>query len=150
MEYACTRCSKLIPNASDLVIVHGAYSCKSCSEKFYTTLDLTDPAFTAAQRPPIFNVFTHQAKSFIPETLPGYHVRTIERGELGEPSKIFEEVEEFRDSLEQDVSVMALVELSDLMGAIAAYLEKYHPSITMDDLQKMRSVTERAFRNGRR
>ncbi len=45
---------------------------------------------------------------------------------------------------------MALVELSDLLGAIGAYLKKYHPSITMDDLAKMREITERAFINGRR
>jgi len=81
---------------------------------------------------------------------PGYHLTNIVRGELGEPSKIYEEVDEFRDAIEQKASIMALVELSDLLGAIGAYLEKYHPSITMDDLAKMREITERAFINGRR
>lgn len=81
---------------------------------------------------------------------PGYHLRHIEKGVLGEPSKIKEEVEEFLDACDQGVAVMALVELSDLLGAISAYLEKHHPSMSLDDLQKMRAVTERAFRNGRR
>ena len=81
---------------------------------------------------------------------PGYHLAKIVRGELGEPSKIYEEVDEFRDAIAQKASIMALVELSDLLGAIGAYLEKYHPSITMDDLAKMREITERAFINGRR
>lgn len=80
----------------------------------------------------------------------GYHVSEIKKGVLGEDSKIFEEIEEFRDALEQDVKIMALVELSDLIGAIEAYLEKNHPSISIEDLIKMKNVTRRAFKNGKR
>lgn len=81
---------------------------------------------------------------------PGYHLVEIAKGKLGEPSKILEEVEEFIDATNQGVSIMALIELSDLMGAIRAYLGKHHPTITIDDLNKMSEVTERAFVNGRR
>lgn len=81
---------------------------------------------------------------------PGYHIKHIEKGILGEPSKIREELEEFMDAVDQDVSIMALVELSDLVGAIEAYLKKYHPQITVDDLKKMSEVTCRAFMNGHR
>lgn len=84
------------------------------------------------------------------EKKPGYHIREIKKGVLGEASKVMEECEEFMDAVEQDVDIMALVELSDLLGAISAYLDKHHPSITMDDLHKMRETTERAFKNGRR
>lgn len=81
---------------------------------------------------------------------PGYHLRNIPKGELGEPSKIVEEVFEFLDATEQDCDVMALVELADLHGAISAWLKKRHPSLTVADLAKMSNITERAFRNGRR
>jgi hypothetical protein len=81
---------------------------------------------------------------------PGYHLRSIERGELGEASKIREEVEEFLDANAQGVSVMELVELSDLMGAVGAFLKKHHPSISIADLSAMADVTGRAFNNGRR
>lgn len=81
---------------------------------------------------------------------PGYHVRQIARGVLGEASKILEEAEEFRDALEQGVELMALIELSDMQGAIRAYLQKHHPSLTMDDLRRMNDVTRRAFENGHR
>lgn len=82
--------------------------------------------------------------------MAGYHIRNIEKGTLGELSKIYEEVEEIKDAEEQDVSVMLLVELSDLLGAIEAYLNKNHPSITLEDLLKMKNVTQRAFENGGR
>jgi hypothetical protein len=82
--------------------------------------------------------------------LPGYHTRPIEKGVLGEPSKIREEVDEFIDACAQGVKVMALVELSDLIGAVGAYLTKHHPGVSIDDLLAMSHVTERAFRNGRR
>lgn len=84
------------------------------------------------------------------EATAGYHLTKIERGIVGEPSKIVEEALEFADACKQDASVMALVELSDLQGAVRTYLQKYHPSISMDDLIKMSDITERAFRNGHR
>lgn len=55
----------------------------------------------------------------------GYHTKQIPKGELGEFSKIQEEYEEFLDAREQHNSIMALVELCDLYGAIKKYKEKY-------------------------
>ena len=81
---------------------------------------------------------------------PGYHLRPIPKGTFGEADKIAEEVEEFREALEQGSPVMALVELSDLIGAVEGWLAKYHPSITLDDLRTMSTATQRAFRNGHR
>lgn len=80
----------------------------------------------------------------------GYHNKTIHKGELGEASKIKEELEEFLNALEQDSSVMALVELSDLVGAIQLYLEKHHPSIKIEDLETFSNITRRAFESGSR
>ncbi len=82
--------------------------------------------------------------------LPGYHIRTIPRGELGELSKVEEELREALDADEQGSSVMVLVELSDLMGAVQSYLERHHPSMTLADLQTFSAITRRAFVNGHR
>jgi hypothetical protein len=84
------------------------------------------------------------------KSVPGYHVREIPRGNFGHPSKIKEETEEFFDALEQGSSIMALIELSDLYGAIRGYLEQHHPGMTMDDLRLMSDITKRAFLNGHR
>lgn len=81
---------------------------------------------------------------------PGYHIATIEKGKLGEVSKIREECEEAVDAEAQGCAIMLLVELSDLYGAMRAYLETHHPSVTMADLENMNEITKRAFRNGRR
>lgn len=81
---------------------------------------------------------------------PGYHLREIPKGTLGESSKIMEEVLELQDAEAQECKVMALVELSDLIGAIALYLEKHYPSTTIDDLITMSHITRRAFENGKR
>lgn len=81
---------------------------------------------------------------------PGYHLRTIPKGELGELSKVYEEVLEALDADAQGASIMVLVELSDLLGAIKAYLAKHHPSIGLEDLGAFSSITARAFASGRR
>lgn len=95
--------------------------------------------------------FTPEYSAIESETpKPGYHLREIPRGIFGEPSKIKEEVEEFLDALDQGVTIMALVELSDLLGAVAGFLEKHHPGTSINDLLKMAEVTARAFRNGQR
>lgn len=80
----------------------------------------------------------------------GYHVTEIQKGTLGEISKIQEELDELKDADKQGVRIMALVELSDLVGAIESYLETHFPEVNMEDLMKMSNVTKRAFRNGRR
>lgn len=83
-------------------------------------------------------------------TGPGYHLIDIPRGELGEISKIREELDELLDAASQGVKVMELIELSDLVGAIEAYLERHHVGTTFDDLIRMKDITRRAFKNGRR
>lgn len=80
----------------------------------------------------------------------GYHIKNINKGVLGEISKIQEELDELKDSKEQGSKIMELVELSDLIGAIEFYLEKYHEGININDLKKMSDITKRAFINGRR
>lgn len=81
---------------------------------------------------------------------PGYHLDMIKKGELGRSSKILEEVQELIDAEEQGVRVMQLAELSDIVGAIKAYLRKNFHGINLVDLEKMADVTWRAFENGRR
>lgn len=81
---------------------------------------------------------------------PGYHLAHIEKGQLGELSKIKEELDEALDAQDQGASVMVLVELSDMVGALEAYLSKHHPSITLQDLRVFSHITKRAFENGRR
>jgi len=79
---------------------------------------------------------------------PGYHLREIQKGVLGEVSKIVEEVEELVDAHEQGIVLMELVELADIYGAVKARAEKLGHSI--DDIVRMADVTQRAFQNGRR
>jgi len=79
----------------------------------------------------------------------GYHVRKIDKGVLGEISKIKEEYSEFLDAHEQGNPVMKLLELSDLIGAIEAYTKAKY-SITLEDLIKMKNATKSAFEDGSR
>lgn len=78
----------------------------------------------------------------------GYHMTEIPRGVFGEPSKIAEEFHEFEDAIAQDNPVMAIQELSDLIGAIQGYVAKYN--LTLNDLIKMTDATKRAFESGHR
>jgi N-acyl-D-aspartate/D-glutamate deacylase len=84
------------------------------------------------------------------EPLFGYHKAAIARGVFGEDSKIYEEIDEFADALDQNVQIMALVELSDVIGAIEGWLVKHHPTVTLADLAAMAAVTRRAFESGGR
>jgi hypothetical protein len=79
----------------------------------------------------------------------GYHIKKIQKGELGHASKIREEYEEFIDAYEQSNPVMELVELSDLLGAIEAYVIN-HYDIELDDLIRMKDATKSAFEDGTR
>ena len=92
----------------------------------------------------------HPAPERHPTPGVGYHLAVIERGTFGEPSKILEEAAEFKDAIAQGCHLMALVELSDLIGAVEGFLASRHPSLTLDDLRSMSNITQRAFRNGRR
>ncbi len=80
----------------------------------------------------------------------GYHLREIAKGELGTISKIREELEELEDAAQQGVLIMQLVELSDMIGAMEAYLQDIAPSMSLQDLIAMQKVTKRAFVNGHR
>ncbi len=79
----------------------------------------------------------------------GYHTREIEKGVLGQTSKIQEEFDEFMDAVEQDNPVMELVELSDLLGAIESYT-KYYYNMELDQIIKMTRATQSAFQDGSR
>jgi phosphoribosyl-ATP pyrophosphohydrolase len=85
-----------------------------------------------------------------PHPLPGYHVRSIEPGVLGEPSKIQEELDELADAEAQGSKIMMLVEMADLYGALQLYLEQNFTDVTMEDLAGFSAITRRAFTNGRR
>lgn len=78
----------------------------------------------------------------------GYHLVEIPKGVYGQASKIEEEFLEFKDALNQNNSIMALQELSDLLGAIEAYVLKYN--LTLIDLIIMKDVTQKVFKEGYR
>lgn len=78
----------------------------------------------------------------------GYHKKDIQKGVLGEFSKIREEFEELADALEQGNKVLAICELTDLIGAIKFYAKKHN--ITLKDLNIFSESTENAFKSGKR
>lgn len=79
----------------------------------------------------------------------GYHLRPIfTKGEFGFTSKIREELEELEEAFEQQNKILALVEISDLYGALEAVAEKL--GVTMDDVKNMSAATKRAFQSGER
>ena len=78
----------------------------------------------------------------------GYHVRKIEKGVVGQLSKIKEELDEAMDANEQENKIMELTELSDIYGALEARVQTL--GFQMEDLKKMSDVTKRAFFSGRR
>ncbi len=76
----------------------------------------------------------------------GYHKRPF-----GSWSKVKEEFEECEDAYQQAIDIMLLVELSDLIGAIEAFLEKvYAGSITLAQVIEMKDATKYAFISGGR
>ena len=85
-----------------------------------------------------------------PLAKPGYHLVAITRGELGELSKIREELDELEDAMVQGSRIMAQVELADLMGAVQAFVDRHLPGTTIQDLLTFSAITKRAFENGRR
>lgn len=78
----------------------------------------------------------------------GYHIKKIEKGVLGEFSKIQEEFEELLDAHEQKNSVLEICELADLLGTIEAYAKKWN--LSLGDLNKMKESTKKAFEDGSR
>lgn len=77
-----------------------------------------------------------------------YHIKNIPKGKFGNASKIKEEFLEFQDALNQKNKIMAIQELSDLLGAIEGYLLKYN--LTLEDLIVMKNVTKKVFKEGYR
>jgi phosphoribosyl-ATP pyrophosphohydrolase len=80
----------------------------------------------------------------------GYHLKTIAKGKIGESTKIMEEVLELQDAEEQNCKIMALNELSDIIGAIDLYLKNKYPNVDISDLIVMSKITQRAFESGAR
>lgn len=82
--------------------------------------------------------------------MAGYHKTNIDKGIIGEISKIEEEVAELIDANEQNNTLLILNELSDIIGSIKLYLEKHHPTIDIKDLIQMADLTEKVFKEGYR
>lgn len=84
----------------------------------------------------------------------GYHSYIIKKGSYGDSSKVLEELREFEESLLSENPLMALCELSDLLGSVEglinSYLNKKKLGITYSDIVKMKDLTKQAFVNGRR
>lgn len=80
--------------------------------------------------------------------MAGYHLANIPKGVYGCFSKVEEEWTELLDARQQNNSIMEICELSDLLGAIEAHIEKW--GFTLDDLIKMKEATKKAFKEGYR
>jgi kynurenine formamidase len=83
-----------------------------------------------------------------PLTKHACHKREIPRGKTGEFSKITEEYHEALDAFEQGNIVMLLIEFSDLFGAVEKFLEKYHPSISIEQIVRQAKATNELFKRG--
>jgi hypothetical protein len=79
----------------------------------------------------------------------GYHINEIQKGVLGEFSKIREEFLEFEDAHLQGNKVLQICELCDLVGAIKAYADRKF-KLTLEDLDMMERATAAAFKDGTR
>lgn len=78
----------------------------------------------------------------------GYHKNKIDKGVLGEFSKIKEEFQELEDAFEQENKVLQICELCDLIGAIEFYAKSFN--LTLEDLIKMKESNKNAFLDGSR
>ena len=78
----------------------------------------------------------------------GYHTSHIEKGELGEFSKIKEEFLELQDAVDQGVKGLIVCELSDLYGAMEEYVKRFN--MTMEDVRAFSDLTKSAFADGER
>lgn len=79
----------------------------------------------------------------------GYHKKEIQKGVLGEFSKIKEEFDELTDALEQEDKILQLCELTDLVGSIESYVENKF-NLTLEDLVKFSNKTKSAFKEKKR
>ena len=78
----------------------------------------------------------------------GYHKTKIEKGTLGYMSKVQEEIHEFDDAILQNNKIMAMLEMSDIYGALEEVALTYN--LTMKDLKIMSDATKSAFKDGTR
>jgi hypothetical protein len=78
----------------------------------------------------------------------GYHKKEIEKGVIGEFSKITEEYQELQDAHEQQNKVLQICELTDLIGAIEEYAKQFN--LTIEDLKSFSDMTKSAFKEGKR
>ena len=78
----------------------------------------------------------------------GYHLKEIEKGELGKFSKIKEEFQELEDAVNQYDEILILCELSDLYGAMELYIENF--GMNMQSLEKFSNKTKQSFKEGKR
>lgn len=79
----------------------------------------------------------------------GYHTSSIKKGEMGAFSKVEEEIQELLDAAKQGVHGLIICELSDLLGAIEAFVEKRY-NLSLYDLIKFKDLTKKAFEDGTR
>ncbi len=77
-----------------------------------------------------------------------YHTRDIEKGIIGEFSKIKEEFEEAEDAVKQGDSILTICELSDMVGAIEEYIKRWN--LDLISLKQFSDKTKSAFREGKR
>ncbi len=116
------------------------------SDIFAKLNPITLPILTTIK---LWEYFNKDSKPNVIENLEsGYHLAKIDKGTLGEFSKIKEEFLEAEDSINQDNPLMCLMELSDLVGAIEAFANKHN--LTLEELITMKNATKRAFESGRR
>lgn len=90
----------------------------------------------------LFVVFLSKKKDM------GYHINKIEKGVLGEFSKVKEEFQELEDAFNQDSKVLIICELTDLIGSVEAYAAKFN--LTLDDLISFSNKTKESFKEGKR
>ena len=77
-----------------------------------------------------------------------YHKTKITKGELGKISKVQEEIDEYKDAIEQDNVIMAMLELCDIYGALELVAKNH--KLSMKDLKTMSDATKSAFEDGTR
>jgi hypothetical protein len=75
---------------------------------------------------------------------PGYHINVIDKGVYGEFSKVAEEFQEVQDAWEQKCSIMAIVELSDMLGAMETFYPNFHKHLE----QAREQLRHRIVQNG--
>ena len=71
----------------------------------------------------------------------GYHLVDIKKGQLGELSKVQEELDELTDAFEQRSNILMAVEAADLYGAVAFFLEKHLPELSLDSARWLYTIS---------